>query len=107
MAEKGWDRASLDFNVRPDKVVRDISRADLRAPSAQRKGGTLLLCLACGVMISILFVWTTLAMFATMGLISARWVYAIVLAVAVVTGLLLYVFATWDFKRWREWAGDA
>ena len=104
MAEKGWDRASLDFNVRPDKVVRDISRSDLQVPVGEGKLRVLLLCLACGVMLSLLFVWTTLALFATMGLVSAPWVYAIVASVAVAAGLGLYVFATWDFRRWREWA---
>jgi hypothetical protein len=58
-------------------------------------------------MFSILFVWTTLAMAAIMGLISAAWVYAIVLTVAIVFGIALFVFATWDFERWRQWARDA
>jgi hypothetical protein len=105
--EKGWDRPSLDFNVRPDKDVRDISRSDLLAPVGD--GGLRLfgLCLACGAMISVLFVWTTLGMAAVMGLISARWVYSIVVLAAVVSTLALYAFASHDFKRWREWAEDA
>jgi hypothetical protein len=30
---KGWNRASFDMNVRPDKVVRNISQQHLLVPS--------------------------------------------------------------------------
>jgi hypothetical protein len=107
MGTKGWDRASLDFNVRPDKVERDISRADLLVPTNDSRLRLLAICLACGAMISLLFVWTTLAMFALMGLVSARTVYTIVVGAAIVAGLAVFVFATWDFKRAEEWARNA
>ena len=30
---KGWERASFEMNTRPDKIVRDISQADLFVPT--------------------------------------------------------------------------
>jgi hypothetical protein len=93
--------------VRPDKVVRDIGRSDLLVPAG---GGNLRLfafCVACGVMISVLFVWTTLAMFAIMGLVSARVVYAIVSTAAIFASVALFAFASRDLKRWREWSENA
>ena len=107
MGTKGWDRASLDLNVRPNKVERDISRADLLVPTDDSRLRLLAVCLACGAMISLLFVWTVLAMFALMGLVSARTVYTVVVGAAIVAGLALFAFATWDFKRAEEWARDA
>lgn len=95
---------SLDFNVRPDKVVRDVSQADLLVPDGERGVRQLGICLACGVMFSLLFVWTPLAMASLLGFVSAAWVYAIVLAVALLGGIGLFGLATWDFRRWREWA---
>ena len=93
--------------MRPDRIERDISRIDLLVPTGDGTIRLLAICMACGVMLSLLFVWTTLALFAIVGLVSARWVYAIVLAVAIVSGLALFVFASWDFRRWREWAEHA
>ena len=107
MRRDAWDRPSLDFNVRPDRIDRDISRVDLLAPVGGGPVRLFAVCLACGVMLSLLFVWTTLGMVAVMGLISARWVYAIVGTVAVVAGLALFAFASWDLKRWRDWAEHA
>jgi hypothetical protein len=102
-----WDRASFERNTRPNRVDRDISRSDLFVPEGDSKIRLLAICLACGVMFSLLFVWTTLGLAATMGLNSARWLYAIVLTAAIVAALGLFVFASRDFRRWREWAEHA
>jgi hypothetical protein len=102
-----WDRPSLDLNVRPDKVVRDISRYDLRAPAGRGNLRLFAVCVACGVMFSLLFVWTTLTMAAILGLVSARWVYSVVVLVAIVSSVALFVFGSRDLKRWREWAERA
>ena len=52
---KGWDRASLDFNTRPDKIARDVSQVDLMVPTVVGEGRLRLarLCLACGVLRSL------------------------------------------------------
>jgi hypothetical protein len=93
---KGWERASFEMNTRPDKIVRDISQADLFA-----------LCAACGLMIAALYVWTTLLAVSILGLGLGRWFYPVVLASAAVITAGLYVFASWDFSRARRWARDA
>jgi len=106
---KGWDRASLDLNTRPDKVVRDISRDDLLVPTDVGDGRLRLagLCAACGVMLALLWVWTALMLFSLTDHGVGRWFYPIVGASAVVLSVALYVFASWDFERQREWGREA
>lgn len=106
---KGWNRASFDFRVRPDKVVLDVSQQDLLVPSAVDGGPFKLLglCAACGIMISLLYVWTTLLALTILGVGVGRWFYPVVLGSAVLTTAGLYVFASWDFSRARRWARDA
>jgi hypothetical protein len=106
---KGWNRASFDMNVRPDKIVRDVSYQDLFVPTVVDGGRLklLALCAACGVMIAALYVWTTLLALAILGFGLGRWFYPVVLAFAVVVTAGLYVFASWDFSRARRWARDA
>ena len=55
---KGWDRASLDYNVRPDKSERDISQQDLLIPTLGNGGRLelLLVSAACGLMLAFLWV---------------------------------------------------
>lgn len=106
---KGWNRASFDFRVRPNKVTRDIGQADLMVPTAG-DGGRLrlvLVCLACGVMLSLLWVWTILMLLAVAGAGPGRWLYPIVGGAALLFSAALYVFSVWDFERARQWARDA
>jgi hypothetical protein len=106
---KGWDRASFDFNVRPDKIARDISRRDLQVPSVVRGGRLELLamCIACGLMIALLYVWTTLLALTILGVGVGRWFYPIVLGSAAASAVGLFAFSSWDFSRARRWARDA
>jgi hypothetical protein len=104
---KGWNRASFDFRVRPDKVVLDVSQQDLLVPVADGGLKLLWLCAACGVMIALLYVWTTLLALTILGLGVGGWFYPIVLGAAVITTVGLYIFASWDFSRARRWARDA
>jgi hypothetical protein len=106
---KGWERASFEMNTRPDKIVRDISQADLFVPTVVDGGRLklLALCAACGLMIAALYVWTTLLAVSILGLRLGRWFYPVVLASAAAISAGLYVFASWDFSRARRWARDA
>jgi hypothetical protein len=106
---EGWNRASFDFRVRPDKVVLDISQKDLFVPTVVDGGRLKLfaLCAACGLMIAALYVWTTLLAVSILGLGLGRWFYPVVLASAAAITAGLYVFASWDFSRARRWARDA
>jgi hypothetical protein len=104
---KGWDRASLDFKVRPDKVVRDFSRQDLMVPTVVRGRLHLaVLCLLCGVMLSLLWVWTVLVEVTVLGADLGGWFYPIVGSSALVFAAALYAFSTWDFDRQARRALD-
>jgi hypothetical protein len=106
---KGWDRASFDFNVRPDKIVRDISQLDLMVPTVVDGGRVklALLCLASGVLLSLLWVWTTLMLLAIAGHGPGRWFYPIVGCAALAFAVGLYIFSRWDFDRQRRWGREA
>jgi len=105
---KGWDRASLDRNVRPDKSERDISQQDLLIPRVGN-GGKLELLLAsaaCGLMIAFLWVWTTLTMLTILGFGVGRWFYPSVFGAAVLAAAAIFSFGCWDFERNRRWAEE-
>jgi hypothetical protein len=106
---KGWDRASLDFNTRPDKILRDVSQHDLMVPTVVGEGRLrlALLCSGCGIMLSLLWVWTAMMLLSLVDLGPGRWFYPIVAAAAVVLSATLYVFSTWDFERQRRWGREA
>ena len=87
---KDWNRASFEANTRPIHVERDITSADLVAPSS---GGLLVLtlgCLACGLGLAFLFVFWPLMLVAFLDVGVGQWIVPAVLA----SGL---VFATWLF----------
>lgn len=105
--EDPWDRASLDFNVRPDKIVRDITQRDLLIPIGGGAPRLFFICLACGAMLSALGLWTLLMMLEITGHGPGRWLLPIVGGTALAVGLALFFFALHDFKRWREWARNA
>jgi hypothetical protein len=105
---KGWNRASFDFNTRPDKMIRDISQVDLIVPTVARGRVHLaLVCLACGAMLSLLWVWTSLWMLEVLGLGLGGWFYPVVAAAALAASVALYVFSTWDFGRQEAWGREA
>ena len=72
---KGWDRASLDRVVRPDKVERDISQQDLLLPIVGNGGKLelLLVSAVCGLMLAFIWVWTTLMVLTILGHGVGRW----------------------------------
>lgn len=105
---KGWDRAPLDFNVRPDKIDRDVAQRDLLLPMIG-KGGKLELLLvsaACGLMLAFLWVWTTLLVLTFLGHGVGRWFYPSVFGAALVAAVAIFTFATWDFERNRRWGEE-
>ncbi len=106
---KGWNCASFDFRVRPDKIYRDVSQADLMVPTVVDggKGKLAALCAACGVMLSLLSVWPALMMLSIMGAGPGRWFYPIVSGAAVFFAVALYVFSNWGVSRQEEWGREA
>lgn len=105
---KGWDRASLEFNTRPDKAERDVSQQDLLLPMLGTGGKLelLLVSAACGLMLALLWVWTTLLLLTFLGLGVGRWFYPIVFGAALIAAVAIFGFACWDFERNRRWAEE-
>ena len=105
---KGWDRASLDFNVRPDKIDRDVSQRDLLLPMIGNGGKLelLLISAACGLMLAFLWVWTTLLVLTILGHGVGRWFYPLVFGAALVGTVAIFSFGCWDFERNRRWAKE-
>ena len=105
---KGWERASFDYNVRPDKVVRDIAQRDLLLPTVGDGGRLklLLISVATGLMVAFLWVWTTLTALAILGVGIGRWLYPVVFGAAALAALAIFAFACWDFEQNRRWAED-
>jgi hypothetical protein len=104
---KGWDRASFDLNTRPDKMYRDIGQKDLLVPVG---GGALKLaglCLACGLMLAVLWLWPILTIAGILGLGLDLWLYPLIASVGLLTAVSLFVFSRWDFKRAERWAREA
>jgi hypothetical protein len=99
-----WDRASLDLNVRPNKIVRDISRDDLMIPVGGGTTKLFFMCIACGAMLSVLGLWTLLMLLELAGHGPGRWLLPIVGIAAMVLGFGLFVFSIYDFRRWRAYA---
>jgi hypothetical protein len=100
---KGWDRLSIAANTRPDRVKRDVAQDDLLVPEA---GSRLILfagCLACGVMLSVLWGFFGL-LFLTLALdIHGPLVAWGMLVIGVVSTLGLFAYASWERSHDREW----
>jgi hypothetical protein len=96
---KEWDRASFEMNTRPIRVERDITRADLAAPS---KGSLLILtlaCIACGLGLAFLFVFWPLMLVALLDVGVGRWIVPAVLASGVVFAAWLLI---WELRVRRD-----
>jgi type IV secretory pathway TrbD component len=100
---KGWDRVSLDVHTRPVRVERDISREDLLAPA--QEGIVLLLaaCLACGLMLSLLYVFFPLLLITFAGFDLGAWLMGSVLVGALLSAAFLFV---WEIRSRRDFAAE-
>ena len=100
---KGWERASIDLYSRPIRVERDIRREDLLAPSHD---GTVLLlaaCLACGLMLSVLYVLFPLLLITFAGFDLGGWLMGSVLVGALAGAIVLFV---WELRARRDFADE-
>ena len=85
----------MEVNTRPVRVERDIRREDLLSPSSE---GTALLvgvCLLCGVMLSVLYVFFPLLLLTFAGVDLGGWLIGSVLVVAAASSIGLYV---WELR---------
>ena len=91
---KGWERASIEFHTRPNRIKRNVSRRDLLLPSGTGWGlfGE---CMACGVLFA-LALWFPLAIISLLMGGSQPWFWWTICGAAVGFGPLLFAYATRD-----------
>jgi hypothetical protein len=94
-----WDRPSFEMNTRPITVARDIRRADLLAPTHERPVVLAALCLLCGLMLSVLYVYFPLLLITFAGFDLGGWLMGSVLVGAVASAVALYV---WERRDERD-----
>jgi hypothetical protein len=98
-----WERASFQANTRPIKVERDIRRDDLLAPSHTKPVALAALCLLCGVMLSVLYVYFPLLLITFAGFDLGAWLLGSVLVGAVASAVALYV---WERRDERDFLSE-
>jgi len=102
---KGWDRLSIEANTKPLRSGRrNVSQAELLVPAFGSKVVLFLACLACGVMLSLLWGWFGLTFaLLLLGLHGGAWTWWAILAIGVVSTLLLFAYASWEREHDSEW----
>jgi len=101
-----WERASMDFKVRPSKVERDIGRDDLtivRGPGSPKMlAGTLV----AAVGITAMFVWPVTTIFLILTGLHApdNWYWGIVGVLTLVFWATLYTAAVHETAADRRYA---
>jgi hypothetical protein len=98
-----WDRPSLEINTRPIKVARDIRRADLLAPSHTHPVVLAALCLFCGLLLSMLYVYFPLLLITFAGFDLGPWLVGSVVAGAVASAAVLYA---WERRDERDFVNE-
>ena len=102
---KGWDRLSIEANTKPLRSGRrNVSQAELLVPAFGSKLVLFLACLACGVMLSVLWGWFGLTFaLLLLGLHGGAWTWWAILVVGIVSTLVLFAYASWERERDSEW----
>ena len=91
------------MNTRPVRVERDIRREDLLTPSHEGTVFLATLCLLCGVMLSVLYVYFPLLLITFAGVDLGAWLLGSVLVGAVVSSVALYV---WEIRAQRDFLNE-
>ena len=100
---KDWDRASFEANTRPIHVERDITSADLVAPSHGSLLALTLGCIACGLGLAFLFVFWPLMLVAFLDVGVGRWIVPAVLVAGLVFAAWLFI---WELRVRRDVADE-
>jgi hypothetical protein len=98
-----WERPSFEINTRPIKVERDIRREDLLAPSHSKPLTLAALCLVCGVMLAVLYVYFPLLLITFAGVDLGGWLMGSVAVGAVASAVLLY---RWERRDERDFLNE-
>jgi hypothetical protein len=102
---RSWDRASFELNTAPARRRGGIRPRDLLLPAHHSRLKLLGACVVCGVAVSILYVWIPLLFFAIV--LNKRigpQIWLFVLAAAVVSAMVLFILASRQMARYREYA---
>ena len=98
-----WERASFQVNTRPIKVERDIWRDDLLTPSHERPIVLAALCLLCGLLLSVLYVYFPLLLITFAGFDLGGWLMGSVAVGAVASAVVLY---RWERRDERDFLSE-
>ena len=100
---KDWDRASFEANTRAIRIKRDLTSADLVAPGGDNLVVLLLACAACGLGLSLLFVFWPLMLVALLDVGVGRWIVPAVLVSGAAFAVVLYL---WELRVRRDIADE-
>ena len=99
---RGWGRASIKLNTKPDRLPARIGQADLLIPTSADRLLLLGACLVCGVCISVLWGYVPLFLLTVLaGVPFGSWLWGSMTAIALGSALLLFAIAA---KRERGYA---
>ena len=103
---RSWDRASFELNTAPVRR-RGLRPRDLLLPAHHNRLKLLGACVVCGVAVSILYVWIPLVFFAiVLNKPIGPQIWLFVLAAAVVSATVLFILASRQMARYREYAAQ-
>ena len=93
-SRKGWGRASIKLNTKPDRLPKRIDQADLLIPTSADRLVLLGACLVCGACISVLWGYFPLFLITVLAGVSfGGWLWSTLAAVALGSALVLFAIA--------------
>lgn len=99
---RGWGRASIKLNTKPDRLPARMGQADLLIPTSADRLLLLGACLVCGVCISVLWGYVPVFLFTVLAGVSfGGWLWISLTATALGSALMLFAIAV---KRERGYA---
>jgi hypothetical protein len=93
-SSKGWARASIRLNTKPDRLPKRIDQADLLIPTSADRLVLFGACLVCGACISVLWGYFPLFLITVLAGVSfGGWLWSSLVAVALCSALVLFTIA--------------
>jgi hypothetical protein len=91
---KGWGRASIKLNTKPDRLPKRIDQADLLIPTSADRLVLLGACLVCGACIAVLWGYFPLFLLSVVAGVSfGAWLWSSLAAIALGSALFLFAIA--------------
>jgi hypothetical protein len=100
---KGWGRASIKLNTKPDRLPKRIDQADLLIPTSANRLLLLGACLVCGACIAVLWGYFPLFLLSVVvGVSFGAWLWSSLAAIAVGSALFLFAIAVERERGYAE-----